>query len=151
MDISVEDPQSADGLYCLQSYYAELAARFDSGFDPDAVKNFDPAEMHPPKGWFVVALLDGRAAGCGALKRFEGGIGEIKRVWTDPSTRGRGIAGQIMDYLEMRARDEGMRAVRLDTNRTLTEAQAFYHKRGYREIARYNDNVYADHWFEKSL
>jgi hypothetical protein len=39
----------------------------------------------------------------------------------------------------------------LDTNRTLTEAQALYHKLGYVGIARYNDNLYADHWFEKRL
>jgi ribosomal protein S18 acetylase RimI-like enzyme len=41
--------------------------------------------------------------------------------------------------------------VRLDTNGTLAEAQALYRKAGYREIERYNDNPYADFWFEKIL
>jgi len=33
----------------------------------------------------------------------------------------------------------------------LVEAQAKYRREGYREIARYNDNPYAQHWFEKKL
>ena len=44
-----------------------------------------------------------------------------------------------------------MRAVRLDTNRSLREALQLYRASGYREIARFNDNPYAHHWFEKSL
>ena len=45
----------------------------------------------------------------------------------------------------------GARAVRLDTNRSLTEAAALYRSAGYREIAAYNDNPYAHQWFEKNL
>lgn len=151
MDISVEDPGSDDGRYCLQSYYDELAQRFDAGFDPDAGKNFDAAEMHPPKGWFVVARLDGRPVGCGALKKLEPGAGEIKRVWTAQPARGKGVARAIMAFLESIAADEGLAVVRLDTNRSLVEARTMYLRMGYREIAPYNDNPYADHWFEKTL
>ena len=43
------------------------------------------------------------------------------------------------------------RRLKLDTNRALNEAHALYRKLGYVEIARYNDNPYADHWFEKRL
>ena len=46
---------------------------------------------------------------------------------------------------------QGVRTLRLDTNRALTEAHALYRSEGYREIARFNDNPYADHWFEKRL
>lgn len=149
VDIALERADTEDARACLDFYYAELAERFEAGFDPDAVKNFDPAEMMPPKGWFVVARIDGEAVGCGALKILEPGVGEIKRVWTSASVRGQGVARAIMDRLEAIAAEQGMRAVRLDTNRALTEAQAFYLKRGYRQISRYNDNVYADQWFEK--
>jgi ribosomal protein S18 acetylase RimI-like enzyme len=45
----------------------------------------------------------------------------------------------------------GFSVVRLDTNKSLTEAQALYRKLGYREIGRYNDNPYASHFFEKLL
>jgi ribosomal protein S18 acetylase RimI-like enzyme len=78
-------------------------------------------------------------------------MGEIKRVWTAPSARGLGVAGRIMRQLEQRAAEMGFSAVRLDTNKSLTEAQALYRKLGYREIGRYNDNPYAGHFFEKRL
>lgn len=41
--------------------------------------------------------------------------------------------------------------MRLDTNRSLPEAQALYLKNGYREVPRFNDDPYPDHWFEKDL
>lgn len=149
--VSLEAADTEDARFCLTSYYEELGRRFETGFDPEAVKNFDPGDMTPPKGWFVIARLDGAPVGCGALKALEPGIGEIKRVWTSSQARGQGVAGKIMDELERIAGKEGLSLVRLDTNRTLTEAMAFYAKRGYHEIERYNDNVYADHWFEKAI
>jgi hypothetical protein len=45
----------------------------------------------------------------------------------------------------------GLHTLRLDTNRSLTEARALYARNDYGEIARYNDNPYADHWFEKRV
>lgn len=151
IEMAVEPADTADARACLYRYYDELQQRFDAGFDPEAVRNFDPNEMRPPRGWFVVARSNGEAVGCGALKALEPGIGEIKRVWTDPQMRGQGVAGRIMEALEGLAREAGMGVVRLDTNRSLTEARAFYLRLGYREIGRYNDNPYADFWFEKNL
>ena len=49
------------------------------------------------------------------------------------------------------ARALGLTTLRLDTNGALTEAQALYRKLGYREVARFNANSYAHHWFEKRL
>jgi DNA-binding MarR family transcriptional regulator/GNAT superfamily N-acetyltransferase len=147
--VALEPADSAEARFCLERYYAELARRFPAGFDPLAGNNFDPAEMTSPKGWFVVARLDGEPVGCGALKRLEDGVGEVKRVWTSPSARGLGVASRIMDRLEALALEAQFAVLRLDTNGTLKEAQAMYAKRGYREIARYNDNPYAEHWFEK--
>ena len=45
----------------------------------------------------------------------------------------------------------GLATIRLDTNKALVEAHALYRKAGYREVARFNDNPYAHHWFEKAL
>ena len=56
-----------------------------------------------------------------------------------------------MDLLEALALKLGYRRVRLDTNEALSEARRLYLKRGYREIAAYNDNPYAHFWFEKEL
>lgn len=140
----------AEAETCLNAYYAELDARFANGFDPHA--GSDEEEGAPPAmECFVIARFEGKAAGCGMVYEMEPGIAEIKRVWIAPQLRGVGIASRMMDHLEAQAREGGYRLVRLDTNGTLTEAQAMYKKRGYREIPRYNANPFAEHWFEKAL
>jgi DNA invertase Pin-like site-specific DNA recombinase len=78
-------------------------------------------------------------------------FGIVKRMWTAPEARGQGVARRVLHELEALARNAGIETLRLDTNRVLVEAQAMYRRAGYREIARYNDNPYAHHWFEKNL
>lgn len=149
--VGIASAASDDAQWCLNQYFAELQRRFDSGFDPGAGKRVDAADMTPPLGWFVLARAGEEAVGCGALVRLGADVGEIKRVWVSPDLRGGGIATHIMDRLEKLAIAAGFTRVRLDTNGALTEAQAMYARRGYRAIARYNDNPYAQHWFEKTL
>jgi DNA-binding MarR family transcriptional regulator/GNAT superfamily N-acetyltransferase len=149
--VAEESPRSTDGCWCREQYFAELAQRFESGFDIATGDPSDSADLLPPSGAFVVARLDGEAVGCGGLKTLDAQTGEIKRVWTAATARGIGVAGRIMRWLEERAREMGFSIVRLDTNKSLTEAQALYRKLGYREIGRYNDNPYASHFFEKRL
>jgi DNA-binding MarR family transcriptional regulator/GNAT superfamily N-acetyltransferase len=150
VEIAVEAPDGADAQRCLNEYFHELAVRFDAGYDP-AKESSAADELKPPAGLFVVARLDGDAVGCGALKRVDRATGEIKRVWTSSSARRLGIARKVLRTLEAAAADLGLKRLRLDTNRALTEARDMYRKEGYEEIARYNDNPYAHHWFEKRL
>ena len=150
-DVRVEPPDTPDARRCLNAYFQELATRFETGFDPAKSNPASDEEMTPPSGFFVLARIDGQPAGCGVLKRLDGTLGEIKRMWTAPSARGRGVARQILRTLEDIARDKGLTTLRLETNRTLTEAQALYRRQGYREVPRFNDEPYAHHWFEKRL
>ncbi len=151
IDVRVETPDSADAHWCLDQYFRELAARFETGFDASKSNPARDEDMVAPKGCFVVARLDGSVAGCGALKRGDRTIGEVKRMWTAPSARGRGVARKVLQTLEGIAREFGLKTLRLETKRTLTEAQALYRQEGYREVAPFNDEPYAHHWFEKRL
>ena len=136
-------------IACQRAYFAEISERFGVAFDPKAGESEDISNA---RQWHVLALADGgEPIGCGSLRDLGDKVGEIKRVWTAASVRGLGVASRIMDRLESAARDQGYKRVRLDTNGTLKEAQAMYRKRGYREIPRYNDNPFAQHWFEKTL
>lgn len=144
-------PGSPDARFCRGEYFAELARRFDAGFDPAQGNPSDDADLAPPTGVFIVARIDGNPVGCGGIKPLGEQIAEIKRVWTAPQARGRGVASAIVRHLEDIARSRGVSVLRLDTNRNLAEAKALYLKAGYREIPRYNDNPYAHHWFEKAL
>jgi DNA-binding MarR family transcriptional regulator len=151
VEIVREDPSSADARWCLGHYFAELGERFGEPFDAGRTLPADAANLAPPSGAFVVARLSGQPAGCGALKTFHSGVGEIMRMWVDRPHRGLGIGARILDALEGQAAALGHRRVRLYTNRSLDEAKAMYRGRGYVEIARYNDDPYANHWFEKRL
>jgi GNAT superfamily N-acetyltransferase len=151
VELAVEAPDTSDARWCLAQYFAELAKRFEGGFDPAQGNDLADTDMRPPAGYLILARADGAPVGCGVLKRLTADSGEIKRVWIAPQMRGCGIASKLMDALEAQARSAGFRLVKLDTNRALTEAHALYRKRGYREIARYNANPYAHHWFEKEL
>jgi ribosomal protein S18 acetylase RimI-like enzyme len=151
VDVVVEDPSTPDAVMCLRSYFAELDGRFDTGFDPARTLPVDPEDMVPPHGLLLLARLHGEAVGCGALKLKGEGLAEIKRIWVSPSTRGLGVGRRLVRELEKHAVERGATTVRLDTNRTLTEAIALYRSEGYREVPRFNDEAYADHWFEKSL
>ena len=72
-------------------------------------------------------------------------------MWTAPSARGQGVARRVLQMLEAEARRFGLKTLRLETNRTLTEAQALYRREGYREVATFNNEPYAHHWFQKRL
>jgi len=148
--INVENPRSGSARSCLRRYFEELAARFETGFDPALSIPLAATDLTPPQGFFVVATLHGEAVGCGALK-CHGDYGEIKRMWVAPASRGLGIGKRILQWLEALARKRRLPLLRLETNKALTEAQALYRSSGYREVRPFNDESYAHHWFEKAL
>jgi DNA-binding MarR family transcriptional regulator/GNAT superfamily N-acetyltransferase len=149
--VDVEPPTSADARRCIESYFRELDARFDAGFDPAASIPADAHELVEPRGLLLVARLAGDAIGCGALKLHDDEPAEIKRMWVAARARGLGVGRRLLHELERAARDRGARTVRLETNRRLTEAIDLYRSAGYREVAAFNDEPYAHHWFEKRL
>jgi ribosomal protein S18 acetylase RimI-like enzyme len=72
-------------------------------------------------------------------------------MWVAETARGLGIGRRLLGELERLAREHGAAAVRLDTNRALTEAITMYRSAGYVEVPRFNDEPFAHHWFLKSL
>ena len=72
-------------------------------------------------------------------------------MWTAPNARGLGIARRVLRRLEAQAREAGLTRLGLETNRSLTEAQALYRAEGDQEVEPFNAEPYAHHWFEKRL
>jgi protein-tyrosine phosphatase len=146
----------------LQAYLLELAGRdpqlrnslkmtaIDSSIGANAV----PDDFNPPEGLFVGAFIGGELIGIGGVRCFFDGhirVGEIKRMFLAPAGRGRGISRVLLSHLEDAAIAFGCDVARLDTRSSLTEARALYTSHGYLEIERYNDNPFAQHFFEKPL
>src|SRR3954453_15152629 len=172
---AVVDPLSSDAQWCLRQYFAELAARFDDGFDAarsipaDAGQPRRPAarsdagsaagpripaaaeQLRPPAGLLLLAYARERAVGCGALKFHPKVPAELKRMWIDPEWRGVGLGARLLAELERHAHETGARVIRLETNHVLAEAIALYRGAGYAEVPKFNDEPYAHHWFEKRL
>ena len=94
---------------------------------------------------------EGEAIGCGVLKFHGDEPTELKRMWVSPAARGIGLGRRLLLELEERAGAGRSRVVHLETNQSLTEAIAMYRASGYVEVAPFNDEAYADHWFEKQL
>jgi DNA-binding MarR family transcriptional regulator/GNAT superfamily N-acetyltransferase len=146
------DPDHPDAQYCLRSYYAELHERFETGFDPLRSTLPDPGQLRAPAGIFLVARLHGESVGCVGLKFLpDGPTAEIKRMWVAPTARGLGLARRLLAELESRALAHGRDLLRLDTNTALTAAINLYRSAGFYEIPAFNDESYAQLWFEKRI
>ena len=151
VEIAPIDPAHPHAQHCIHAYFSELDSRFDTGFDPALSIPADEEELRLPAGLFLVAMLREDPIGCGALKFHNNEPAEIKRMWVAQSARGLGVGRRLLSELEDRAADHGARAVRLETNKTLTEAISLYRSAGYIEVDRFNDEPYAHHWFEKQI
>ena len=150
MSIKIIEVSSTDErlIECQKQYFGEMSKRFETSFDPYAG---EAEALDKTRQWHFLALDDQSIMGCGSLRDLGNGFAEVKRVWISNSARGMGIGSSLMDQLEKKASSEKFSALRLDTNRALDEAQSMYRKRGYKEITRYNDNPFADHFFEKLI
>lgn len=109
---------------------ADLAVRYGGSGDdtPVAATDFDP-----PAGQFLVAFADGELVGCGGW-RVHGDDAELKRMYTAPAARGRGVARRVLAAVEDSARAHGRRRLILETGDRQPEAVGLYTSCGYELI-----------------
>jgi len=82
----------------------------------------------------VVAYRGNAPVGCGALRKLEPGVAELKRMFVSPEARRLGAARQMLEALEAQARELSFSTVRLGTGLRQPEALALYESSGYRPI-----------------
>jgi ribosomal protein S18 acetylase RimI-like enzyme len=131
--VTHDDPAVAPVLAGLDDEYRALYGAAVEG----ELELYDASEFAPPLGAFLVVESGGATVAGGALRRLADGIGEVKRMWTAPSHRGRGHARRVLADLEAIGARYGYRALRLQTGDLQTAAISLYHSSGYRPIARY--------------
>jgi putative acetyltransferase len=103
--------------------------------------------------YVLVAYGGDVAIGCGAIKHYSEGVMEIKRMFVLPSTRGKGIASQILSQLELWAAQLQYEKCILETGVKQFEALALYSRRGYSIIPNYGQykDVASSVCYEKLL
>lgn len=92
--------------------------------------------------YVVVAFENEVAVGCGAIKAYDAESMEVKRMYTPPEHRGKGIAVTVLSELEKWAAELGYKRCILETGKMQPEAIALYTKCGYQVIVNYGQ--YAD-------
>src|SRR5438552_1597878 len=85
----------------------------------------------------VIAYEDNKLVGCGAIKEFTPQVMEIKRMYTLPESRGKGIATKILSELEKWASELSYKKCILETGKRQPEAIELYKKNGYKNISNY--------------
>ena len=110
-----------------------------------------PGELAPPHGAFLVGYENGRAIACGGLRRLDGRVCEIKRMYVVPDARGRGVGRALLEALEAAAARAGYERVRLDAGPRQDHSRALFASAGYIQIPAYNTNHIASYWGEKTL
>jgi len=103
--------------------------------------------------YVVVAYENGRPAGCGAIKEYSSNAVEVKRMYTLPEHRGKGIASKILTELEVWARELSFEKCILETGRMQPEAIRLYQKNGYKIIPNYEQYAEVENsvCFEKGI
>jgi ribosomal protein S18 acetylase RimI-like enzyme len=96
-----------------------------------------PGVYGPPRGDVLLAFHRSELAACGALREWEPGIGEIKRIYVRPDHRGPGFGPRLTGALLARARELGYDRVRVDTLPTMAAAIQFYQEMGFKPIPAY--------------
>jgi putative acetyltransferase len=108
----------------LDAYLVEL-------YPPESNHLLDIEALMHPSITFVAALFNGKAVGCGAIRRDSEGYAEIKRMYVKPEYRGKGIAQRILAKLESLAEEDGLTVLRLETGIHQAEALRLYERSGY--------------------
>jgi GNAT superfamily N-acetyltransferase len=134
-----EDLSASVAQRLISELNAELEARY-----PEEGANFfrlDPDEVAEGRGAFLVAYLDDKPVGCGAVRMIEPGVAEIKRMYVDPSLRGRRIGRQIVLALEAEAVQLGAKRIVLETGPRQPDAITMYAHTGFYEIPLYGEYI----------
>ncbi|HXZ61514.1 MAG TPA: GNAT family N-acetyltransferase [Acidimicrobiales bacterium] len=144
------DPVHPPASELLAAMQAELDAAYETSSRLDNPP-LAPEELRPPHGAYLVAYEGADPVAGGGLRRLDGDVGEIKRMYVLPRARSRGLARALLTALEDTARSLGYVRLRLDTGPKQLHALRLYRTAGYCEVPPYNHNPFACFWGEKQL
>jgi putative acetyltransferase len=155
MSITIERvTRSTDELAAL---IGELDGALGAQYEPHQRHGLSLAQLFEPHMRFFIARFDGTAAGCGGVALFDD-YAEVKRMYTQPASRGRGLAKALLHRIEQETRAAGKPVLRLETGPYQHEAIGLYQRLGFVACAAFGAyaamparNIEMSVFFEKSL
>ncbi|GAA2224547.1 GNAT family N-acetyltransferase [Micromonospora olivasterospora] len=124
---------SPEAQRLIRAALVDLGERYGGSGDETPV---DATEFEPPHGAFLIAHVDGEPVGCGGWRSHgdDGDTAEVKRMYTTPAARGRGVARAVLAAVERSAREQGRKRIVLECGDRQPEAIAMYAAAGYERI-----------------
>lgn len=114
----------------LRELIGELDAVLGGNYEPHQRHGLSLAQLFEPHVRFFIVTLDGAAVGCGGVALFDD-YAEVKRMYTRPAARGRGLAKALLQRIEDEARAGGKPVLRLETGPYQHEAIGLYQRMGF--------------------
>ncbi|MEZ0070701.1 GNAT family N-acetyltransferase [Planotetraspora sp. GP83] len=145
--VAVGDPE-------VQPLLDGLAFEYETRYGANnELTRFPDSDFAPPDGAFLILVENGETIAGGAFRRYDEVTAELKRIWTHPGHRRRGLGELVVRELENEAVRRGYRRVYLTTGPRQPEAVALYIRAGYRplfDVTAY-PGAMGPHPFEKEL
>jgi ribosomal protein S18 acetylase RimI-like enzyme len=153
--LRIIDGHPKDRLPAVRELFAEYAASLEvdlsfQDFDSELAEL--PGDYAPPGGRLLLALEGDDTAGCVALRPYEPGVCEMKRLYVRPAFQGTGLGRRLAEAIVEAGREAGYGSMRLDTLPSMTAARSLYRSLGFEEIDAYRPNpVHGTTYFELRL
>jgi GNAT superfamily N-acetyltransferase len=143
LTIDLVHPESEDEWHRARRLVEEYAASLDVDLSfqniEREIENLT-SEYSPPTGIFLLAKEGGNYLGCVGLRRFTDDAGEIKRLYTVPAARGRGLGRRLAEDIVTAGRQLGYTRLLLDTLPSMEEARSLYVSLGFKPTSAYRFN-----------
>jgi GNAT superfamily N-acetyltransferase len=142
------DSNNHDFVRLVKYLDADLAER--DGKDHSFYAQFNTIDKLK---YVIVAYENNQPVGCGAIKEYTSGTMEIKRMYTSPDCRGKGIGSKVLNELEIWAKELSYEKCLLETGKRQPEAIGLYTKNGYKIIPNFGQYAEVENslCFEKDI
>jgi putative acetyltransferase len=130
IEIALENPDQPEVAVLLQASDAYMASLYPA----ESNHMLDVGALKQPEVAFLVARVDGKALGCGAVVDSGEGWAEVKRMFVSTDARGLKLGRRLLEEIEAIARERGARRLRLEMGGGQPEALGLYRSAGFVEI-----------------
>jgi putative acetyltransferase len=155
MSLTIE--RAAEATPEVHDLIGELNAVLGAVYEAHQRHGLAIEQLFAPNVRFFLARLDGLVVGCGGVAIFDD-YAEIKRMYTRPAARGRGVAKALLRKIEEEARGAGKSVLRLETGNYQQEAIGLYERMGFQPRGPFGPyaampahNIETSLFFEKAL